>query len=67
MYASCATPPLKFGLYMGNDEYRIALFDASSGQERANWAAGSGQLLALAFSPDGKRLASGGDDRIIRI
>ncbi|MHB1425691.1 MAG: protein kinase domain-containing protein [Gemmataceae bacterium] len=46
---------------------RIVIFDTSSGQERANWAAGQGEIYALAFSPDGERLASGGDDRVIHI
>jgi WD40 repeat protein/serine/threonine protein kinase len=54
-------------LDMGDGSSRIDLFDTSSGQERANWVAGQGQLHALAFSPDGKRLASGGDDRVVRI
>jgi hypothetical protein len=44
------------------DPYRIGIFDTSSGEERANWAAVSwGQILALAFSPDGRRLAVSGD------
>jgi WD40 repeat protein len=46
---------------------RIGIFDPSSGQERANWAAGLDGIIALAFSPDGQRLASGGEDRVIRI
>jgi WD40 repeat protein len=58
---------LAVGLVFGNGDYRIGLFDTSSGQERANWAPGLGQNLALAFGADGKRLASGGDDRVIRI
>jgi WD40 repeat protein/predicted Ser/Thr protein kinase len=55
------------GLNIGYGPYRIGTFDTSSGQERANWVAGQDQLHALAFSPDGKRLASGGDDRVVRI
>jgi WD40 repeat protein/tRNA A-37 threonylcarbamoyl transferase component Bud32 len=46
---------------------RIGIFDTSSGEERANWAAGPGQPNALAFSPDSRRLAYGGDDRVIYI
>ncbi len=55
------------GLNLGHGRCRIGLFDTFSGQERANWAAAPGQILALAFSPNGKRLASGGDDHVIRI
>jgi WD40 repeat protein/predicted Ser/Thr protein kinase len=58
---------LAVGLNFEGAPYRIGLFDTSSGQERANWAAGRGQIHALAFSPDGKRLASGGDDLVVRI
>jgi WD40 repeat protein len=55
------------GLDTEGGQYRIGILDASSGQERANWAAGLGQIGALAFSPDGRRLAAGGEDRVIRI
>jgi WD40 repeat protein/predicted Ser/Thr protein kinase len=47
--------------------YRIAIFDTSSGQERANWAVGLEGQHALAFSPDGRQLAAGGDERFVRI
>src|SRR5262249_23035955 len=51
----------------GHRHSHIGIFDTSSGQERANWAAGLGQTPALAYSPDGKRLAAGGDDHVIRV
>jgi WD40 repeat protein len=55
------------GLEMGGSEH-IGLFDISTGQERANWAADrEGQVHTMAFSPDGRLLASGGDDRIIHV
>jgi WD40 repeat protein/predicted Ser/Thr protein kinase len=50
------------------DGIRIGIFDTSSGEERANWTASRyGGIIALAFSPDGRRLASGGDDHVIHI
>jgi WD40 repeat protein/predicted Ser/Thr protein kinase len=58
---------LAVGLNIEGRPYRIGLLDTSSGQERAQWDAGRGQMHALAFSPDGKRLASGGDDLVVRI
>jgi WD40 repeat protein/predicted Ser/Thr protein kinase len=60
-------PRVAVALEMGDGSYRIGIFDTSSGQQRADWAAGQGQILALAFSPDGTRLASGGDDPVVRI
>jgi WD40 repeat protein len=56
------------GLDIASRPYRIGLFDTSSGQERANWAADmEGQTHVLAFSPDGRRLAAGGDDKVVHI
>jgi WD40 repeat protein/predicted Ser/Thr protein kinase len=56
------------GLNIANGPARIGLYDTSSGEERADWAADlEGQIYALAFSPDGKRLASGGDDRVVHV
>jgi WD40 repeat protein/predicted Ser/Thr protein kinase len=56
------------GLNTEDGQCRIGIFDTSSGEERANWAADlEGQIIALAFSPDGRRLAAGGDDHVIHI
>jgi WD40 repeat protein/predicted Ser/Thr protein kinase len=54
-------------LMMEDGPDRIGIYDSSSGQERANWVAGHGQIHALACSPNGKRLASAGDDGVVRI
>jgi WD40 repeat protein/predicted Ser/Thr protein kinase len=45
----------------------ICVYDSSSGKELARCAIHLGQLFALAFSPDGTRLASGGDSRVVHI
>jgi WD40 repeat protein/serine/threonine protein kinase len=53
--------------YLGNGSHRIGLYDTSSGEERANLAADFESGGRLAFSPDGKWLATGGDERVVRI
>jgi eukaryotic-like serine/threonine-protein kinase len=45
----------------------IGIYDTSSGKELASCANRPGQVSALAFSRDGKRLASGGDSRVVHI
>jgi WD40 repeat protein len=40
----------------------IRLWDASSGESRGQWANPAGTIRALAFTPDGQRLASAGSD-----
>jgi WD40 repeat protein/predicted Ser/Thr protein kinase len=52
---------------MAMGETLIAIYDTSSGEERATCTVGAGLVYALAFSPDGSRLAAGGDDRVIHI
>ena len=41
----------------------ICLWDVSSGEPRGQWANPAGTVQALAFAPDGQRLASAGSDR----
>jgi WD40 repeat protein len=45
----------------------IRVLDAATGLERMALAGHTGGNYAIAFSPDGKQLASGGHDQVIRI
>jgi WD40 repeat protein/predicted Ser/Thr protein kinase len=45
----------------------IAVYDTASVKEQIRCASHPGHVIALAFSPDGKRLASGGDSRVVYI
>jgi eukaryotic-like serine/threonine-protein kinase len=45
----------------------IRIYDVSTGEERASCTGAQDQVYALAFSPDGRLLAAGGDDFVIHI
>jgi WD40 repeat protein/tRNA A-37 threonylcarbamoyl transferase component Bud32 len=46
---------------------RLTVFDATSGKQAAVCEGHRGGLWASAFSPDGKRLATGGDDNLAHL
>ncbi|MCK6511537.1 hypothetical protein L6R29_16390 [Myxococcota bacterium] len=64
---SLAISPQTNLLAVGGSLGDIALFDLSQHKFTKQWKAHSAAVLSLAFSPDGKELASGSSDRTILI
>ena len=54
-------------LVLGGRDGVIRLYDAESGTWQKDLSGHSAQILALAFSPDGQRLASVADNQSLRI
>jgi WD40 repeat protein len=49
------------------EKYTLRVWDAETGAELLHFHAGEGAVRSVAFSPDGTRLLSGGDDRVVRL
>ena len=50
-----------------SDDGVVKLWDVATGEERLTLRGHVGEISALAFSPDGSRLASGGADQTLRL
>jgi WD40 repeat protein len=49
------------------EKYTVRVWDVETGAELLHFQGGDGAVRGVAFSPDGTRLLSGGDDRVLRL
>ena len=61
----CGSPPDSKTLAIGTGT--VDLYDVATGNKRASLHGHGGTIGSLAFSPDGKTLASGSADRTVRV
>jgi WD40 repeat protein/serine/threonine protein kinase len=63
----CLSPDGKTLFAYSHLDFFVRAYDARTGDERLPRRAPEGAIYTVAVSPDGKLLASGGEDRLIRI
>ena len=56
-----------FENFTGSYNYSIRLWDAATGRELRTLTGTHSNILATAFSPDSRLLASGGDDAVVKL
>jgi WD40 repeat protein len=54
-------------LALGSEDGTVQVWDMTTGREAFTFRGHTGRVSSLTFSPDGRRLVSGGEDKLIKI